>query len=274
MAAPANKKRKVYDLVSDPVRDITVRTDPALVGLELYWPKVRESWVWTHIRVFSERNGDAKEWHWVCLLCKTKRTSGAFHATSNASRHLKGSDHSLKPPTSPAAMAPADAARKLFAAAYRTSSERALIEWIICDLRPVNITNTSAFKSLWKSLTADPLPVPATINTRISDSFVEARGALIRRLEPFATMCSLSTDGWSSQTMVPFTCVVAHFIDSKWELERRCIGVNEMSGGHTGTYIPSFHSSSLTSRPLPPSGPDAPSVGVGSVQTETSRVHE
>jgi len=236
--------------MSDPVRDLTVRTDPAFVGLELFWPKARESWVWTHIRVHCVRNDESKDWHWICLLCKSAREGGVFHTTTNAQRHLKGPRHLLNAPIAPSAMAPADAARKMFAAHYRSRSEEALIEWIITDLRPVNTANTPAFQNLWKAVTTDPLPCTATINTRIDHSYVEARGALIRRLEPFASMCSLSADGWSSPSMVPFTCVVAHFVDAKWELERRCIAVTEMSGGHTGT---SIHRRSITPRSPPPS---------------------
>jgi hypothetical protein len=236
----ATKKRKcdasaVTSAVADPIRDLTVMTHASVAGLELYYPKARESWVWEHIRVFHT-DRKSEDWHWVCLLCKEKRFSQAFQATSNAIRHLKTMHH-LNAPNSPATLSAAAAAQRMFAANYRNTSERALVEWIITDLRPVNITNTTAFKKLWRTVTPDPLPVPATLNTRIDASYVEARGALFQRLEPFASFCSLSADGWSSPTMVPFTCVVAHFVNESWELERRCIGVNEMSDGYTGTFI-------------------------------------
>jgi BED zinc finger len=76
----------------------------------------------------------------------------------------------------------------------------------------------------------------ATI-TRDCIKVVEVEREKMKKIFKNVDMISLTSDCWTSNQIIGYMCLTAHFVDSDWKMQKRIIGFNELAPPHSGEVI-------------------------------------
>jgi hypothetical protein len=133
---------KAWDVSPDIAADVR--------KLSLFTKPTQRTGAWVYYRYCREEDGVVKI---VCLLCA--RVTGV-HGTSNmlghlTTKHKERMDKEVSAPPSEAALA------QRAKDAYRSESERAVIYWLIKDMRPIRSVLTEAFRDMTQVLSSGHL---------------------------------------------------------------------------------------------------------------------
>jgi hypothetical protein len=76
-----------------------------------------------------------------------------------------------------------------------------------------------------------------TIARDLIKIYNECMDKLIETLKNFVSSVSITSDIWSGKAKEDYICVVAHYANSNWELEKRLLGLRPIEVAHTGRNI-------------------------------------
>lgn len=130
---------------------------------------------------------------------------------------------------------------------YDSKSERhkaitlAVTEYITSGMVPIYTVDKAVFVRLLKVL--DPrykLPGRNVFTKKeIPNQYMECKNQIKQDLAN-ATGISCTMDGWSSVARDPYMSLTAHFIDSNWTLQTRCLLTMYCPDSHTGDNLAAF----------------------------------
>jgi hypothetical protein len=152
----------------------------------LYWRKADVSDVWKHYRYYCEN----AKFRLVCLLCAATFED---HGTKNMRNHLL-SIHKLKD-FAPKAEQNQTNLLQYTKQFYASEREKALVYFLLKDMRPLITIHTDAFKDLCWELTKHDheftIPDPKTVSSRIRSehNFLQAEVCF----SPVLVLCSSVT---------------------------------------------------------------------------------
>ena len=104
-------------------------------------------------------------------------------------------------------------------AAQKTLITDRVVDWLVLDMRPMEIVNDKDLKRLLEYLAPNyDLPSRTHLVSLVKKRHVAARNELAELLRIEAPHMSLTTDGWTSMATQSYNTTTAHFIDSEWKL--------------------------------------------------------
>lgn len=114
-----------------------------------------------------------------------------------------------------------------------------MIDWIIMDMQPYDTVRSQYFMDIYKaavmSKTAQPISVP-TLKDRIAARCTDVRAKLITEIKT-AGHVNITTDGWTSRSLLDYAGVSAHFLDDTFTMQTRCLGIVRLQADHTAQSI-------------------------------------
>lgn len=130
----------------------------------------------------------------------------------------------------------------------------AMYQWLIGAQLPVAVTTNDDFRRLFATACLKhgrpsecPPPSRATIRTELHNRYENTLTHLRKELTSVVGSINITTDGWTSISLIDYACVSAHFFDAKWTLQRRCLGLVQLNADHTAVNIRAMIESLLTS---------------------------
>ncbi|XP_021321373.1 zinc finger BED domain-containing protein RICESLEEPER 2-like [Sorghum bicolor] len=200
----------------------------------------RRSKCWeTFDEVFEMINGNRVRVKAICKICKKVLSGRSAAGTGHILRHAKG------------CLAKLDRQNKV-QSRLAFSSDGALHNWNydptvarteLCRLiarldLPLGFGDTDAFEE-YIVRAHNPRFVRSSrrTTTRDLDKLFAERRAMIRNCVHASSSVALTSDIWSGNAKEDYICVVAHYVNSNWELQKKIIGLRLIEVKHNGENI-------------------------------------
>jgi BED zinc finger len=95
----------------------------------------------------------------------------------------------------------------------------AFIDWIVTDLLPFKIADSSKFTKFLKLLNSNyTLPCRQTAQKMVIEKFCQYKELIKSTLQDAPGMISLTSDIWTSTASDSYCGITAHFVDGNWKL--------------------------------------------------------
>ena len=178
--------------------------------------RLATSEVWNHFHGPDENDEDPIA---VCVHCGKEYLCRSFHGTSNLWKHLR-----FQCPMAPLkdqAMRKKEHGTPKQFYSY-DECRRALVDMIIMDEMAFRVVEGEGF--IKYSNTLQPrfeIPSRTTVARDAIQIFVEEKEKMKQILKK--QRISLTTDTWTSNQNMNYMCLTAHWIDDRWQLQRRVI---------------------------------------------------
>ncbi|CAG8747479.1 25956_t:CDS:2, partial [Racocetra persica] len=113
-----------------------------------------------------------------------------------------------------------------------------LAEWIVSDTLPFSTVESKALIALLHFLNAAlELPSRETIKSIVQNSFISMRSDVQALFGQIFSNISITLDIWTSRANMPFLGVIAHRINSNWNLKKILVNMCMLPHPHTGEDI-------------------------------------
>ncbi|KAG4066329.1 hypothetical protein HA402_000553 [Bradysia odoriphaga] len=188
--------------------------------------KKRYSPVWNH---FSIEIKDEKTEFANCNYCPKKYPlSGKSNgSTSNLIRHLK----SVHPEITISTISEDIEIIEFSQERYRD----ALVKWIVTCNQPFSEVEQETFLEMIKILNPAAITISSpTVKRDIIKKFEEKVKVMIAHLKKVPGKISFTIDAWTSQNVLPFVAIRAHWINSEWVYETVLLDFLYIDGSHDG----------------------------------------
>src|SRR5438128_44612 len=81
------------------------------------------------------------------------------------------------------------------------------------------------------------MPCRTTARNGIMKDFVEKKSELLKILKNSDSRFSLTADMWTSNQTLGYICVICHFIDNEWKMQKRIIKYIDVKTPHIGAEL-------------------------------------
>ena len=195
----------------------------------------RTSDVWNHFDIV-EVVGVEKA---ICKVCKKyfscKASAGTGHLRRHAQTHAPRESRQATLNTSGG-----DQGLAVFHFSQQKAREL-IIKWLIKEELPFTLCSTS--RPAWGEMVTQglqPSYIPVSRQTIVRDIikiFNDYKAVLHENFKNISSKISLTSDIWTSSLYDSFMCINAHWIDEKWNLQKRIISFRRITSPHTGQAI-------------------------------------
>ena len=221
------------------------------VGVEKDPKRPRTSAIWVYGREVRLENSTNGQRFWECNLCHTRLTASA---TTNAGTHLR-KIHMIKTNSdSPTPFTLTVMDQQLQGVEQQQlnntslpqnlSLQERLVRFVtICHI-PYNAITSKHFRSLFlcsPTATTEILPYLPTSHNTIQawtqKEFDKSQKMVWNMLKKSQGAINLSFDLWTSPNGLGLNAIIAHFVDSEYNIRTILIGLREVMGEHSGENI-------------------------------------
>lgn len=112
---------------------------------------------------------------------------------------------------------------------------KALLNWIVLSDQPFSVVQEKAFIDLVHILNPDAIIVSdRTLKTDLMELYKTKFEELKAEVAKIPGKISLTLDGWSSKSVLPFIAIRGHWLDENWEYQSKLFDFAHVVGEHSG----------------------------------------
>ncbi|CAG8691692.1 18507_t:CDS:2 [Gigaspora margarita] len=122
--------------------------------------------------------------------------------------------------------------------AQKTKFNMLVTKWIVADTLPFSIVSSQSFATMFRYLNSSiELPSCDVIKSIIQKAFAIMQKDIQFLFEQISSKISIILDIWTSYANVLFICIMAHWIDSDWNLKKILLDICMLLHPHTNDEI-------------------------------------